>query len=66
MFEAMPEPLPEQEIEAVLAEALRGASGGLSRTVVCYMATLVARHLVDHLALAGLSVVRYPGQRLTP
>lgn len=66
MFEPVPEPVPDPEVEAVLAEALRGASGGVSRSVACYMASTSARHLVDQLALAGLSVVRYRTGNLTP
>jgi hypothetical protein len=66
MFDPVPEPVPDPEVEAVLTEALRGASGSLSRSVACFMATAVARHLVDQLALAGLAVVRYPQGKQTP
>jgi hypothetical protein len=65
MFEAVPEPVPETEVEAVLAAALRASSGTLTRPTECWMASAAARHLVDRLALAGLTVVRYPEKRLT-
>ncbi len=65
MFEATPEPVPETEVEAVLAAALRSSSGSLTRTTECWMASAAARHLVDRMALAGLTVVRYPPRKLT-
>jgi hypothetical protein len=66
MFDPMPEPVPDAELEAVLAAALRASAGGqITRPVECFMATATARHLVDRLALAGLHVVRFPPPRLT-
>ena len=65
MFDLSPEPVPDTEVEAVLAAALRASSGSLTRTTECWMAAVAARHLVDRLALAGLTVVRYPGRKLT-
>ncbi len=69
MFESAPQsvlqPVPDDEVEAVLAAALRGAGGQLSRSTECFMASAAARHLVDRLALAGLRVVRFPDRRVT-
>jgi hypothetical protein len=65
MFEASPEPVPDEELEAVLAAALRSSGGQLTRSAEYFMATAAARHLVDRLALAGLRVVRFPDRRLT-
>ena len=65
MFDLPLEPVPDDEVEAVLAAALRSSGGQLTRSVECYMASAAARHLVDRLALAGLRVVRYPERRLT-
>jgi hypothetical protein len=65
MFDPAPEPVPDTELEAVLEAALRSSGGQISRPTECFMATVAARHLVDRLALAGLHVVRFPGQRLT-
>ena len=65
MFEVPPEPVPDAEVEAVLAAALRSSSGRLTRPAECFMAGMAARHLVDQLALAGLHIVRFPGRRLT-
>jgi hypothetical protein len=58
-------PIPDAELEEVLAAALRSSSGRLSRSAECFMASAAARHLVDRLALAGLLVVRVPERRLT-
>ena len=65
MFEALPEPVPDDEVEAVLAAALRSSGGQLTRQTECFMAGAAARHLVDRLALAGLRIVRFPDRRLT-
>jgi hypothetical protein len=65
MFNVSPEPVPDDELEAVLAAALRSSGGRLTRPTDCFMATAVARHLVDRMALAGLRVVRFPERRLT-
>jgi hypothetical protein len=65
MFDPSPEPVPDAELEAVLAAALRSSSGQITRAAECFMATAAARHLVDRLALAGLRVVRITERRLT-
>jgi hypothetical protein len=65
MFDVPPETVSDDELEAVLAAALRASGGQLTRPTECFMATTAARHLVDRLALAGLRVVRVPGPRLT-
>jgi hypothetical protein len=65
MFDVSPDPVPDDEVEAVLAAALRSSGGQLTRPTECFMATAVASHLVDRLALAGLRVVRFPDRRLT-
>lgn len=65
MFDPVPERVADNEVEAVLAAALRSGSGGLTRATECWMASAAARHLVDRLALAGYAVVRYPRIRLT-
>jgi hypothetical protein len=65
MFDPTPELVPDAELEAVLAAALRSSGGQLTRPIECFMATTAARHLVDRLALAGLCVVRFPAPRLT-
>jgi hypothetical protein len=65
MFDPVPEPVAEREVEAVLEAALRSSAGGLSRQAECWMAAASARHLMDRLALAGLTVVRYPAKKLT-
>ncbi len=65
MFDSFPEPINDAELEAVLTAALRCSSGQLTRLTECWMATVSARHLVDQLALAGLTVVRLAERRLT-
>lgn len=65
MFDITPDPIPDDELEAVLAAALRSSSGQVSRTTECFMATAAARHLVDRLALAGLRVIRVSPARFT-
>jgi hypothetical protein len=65
MFDIPPEPVTDDELEAILAAALRSSGGQLTRSTECFMATASARHLVDRLALAGLCVVRFSGRRLT-
>ncbi len=65
MFDVAPQPVPDEEVEAVLAAALRSSGNQLTHATECFMAGAAARHLVDRLALAGLSVVRFPERRLT-
>nr|WP_294505147.1 hypothetical protein [uncultured Rhodopila sp.] len=65
MFDDAPAPIDDAELEAVLTAALRSSSGQLTRSTECWMATIAARHLVDQLALAGLTVVRLAQRRLT-
>jgi hypothetical protein len=66
MFDPIPEPVPDTEVEAVLAAALRSSGGGhITRPTECFMATAAASRLVDSLALAGLHIVRFPVRRLT-
>lgn len=65
MFDDAPTPIDDAELEAVLTAALRCSGGQLTRSTECWMATISARHLVDQLALAGLSVVRLAQRRLT-
>jgi hypothetical protein len=65
MFDPFPEPVPDAELEAVLFAALRSSGAQITRPTECFMATAVARHLVDRIALAGLHVVRFPDRRLT-
>jgi hypothetical protein len=65
MFDSFPEPIDDAELEAVLAPALRCSGGQLTRPTECWMASVAARHLVDQLALAGLTVVRPGVRRLT-
>jgi hypothetical protein len=65
MFDLLPEPVPDAEVEAVLTAALRSSGGQITRSTECFMATAAARHLVERMALAGLRVVRFPDRRLT-
>ena len=65
MFDVPPQPVPDDELEAILTAALRSSGGQLTRPTECFMAAASARHLVDRLALAGLRVVRFPDRRLT-
>jgi hypothetical protein len=65
MFDPSPEPVSDAELEAVLTAALRASGGQITRQTECFMATAVASHLVNQLALAGLRVVRFAHRRLT-
>jgi hypothetical protein len=54
-----PEPVPEVELVAILAEAIRdGRSGRLSRDAAIYLAGVSAEFVAERLALAGVLVVR--------
>jgi hypothetical protein len=64
MFDLSAELVPEDELEVVLTTALPISGGQLTRSTECWMASVVARHLVDQLSLAGLKVVRFPEPRL--
>ena len=55
---SLPEPVPHDELDAVLAAALRASMG--SREASCFMASVAAAHLVNRMALAGIRVVRVP------
>ena len=53
------EPVPDEDVVAILAAAIRDAKGGrMTREAEIFMASLCAEHLVDRLALAGVTVVR--------
>jgi hypothetical protein len=53
------ETVPEEELAAVLAAAIRdGRSGTMTREAELFLASVSAEFLVDRLALAGFSVVR--------
>jgi hypothetical protein len=60
MFDAAPfEPAAWEEVEATLAEAIRSSAGGqMTRNAEVFLAGVCARHLSDHLALAGFVVMR--------
>jgi hypothetical protein len=60
MFDAGPfEPAAWEEIEAALAEAIRSSAGGqMTRNAEVFLAGVGAKHLTDHLALAGFVFMR--------
>lgn len=64
MFDVCPfEPVASQEIELALTEAIRSSAGGqMTRNIEVFLAGVCARHLSDHLALAGFIVMRRPDQ----
>ena len=60
MFGPLPfEPVCPEEIEAALAEAIRSSAGGqMTRSAEVFLAGVCAKHLTDHLALAGFVIMR--------
>jgi hypothetical protein len=60
MFNAAPQkPVDWVEVEATLAEAIRSSAGGkMTRSSEVFLAGVCAKHLTDHLVLAGFLVVR--------
>ena len=63
MFSAAPfEPVDWADVEALLADALRSSAGGqMTRNAKVFLAGICAKHLADHLALAGFIVMRRSG-----
>jgi hypothetical protein len=50
-----------EEVEAVLADAIRSSAGGqMTRNVEVFLAGVCAKHLTDKLALAGFVFIRRP------
>ena len=48
-----------EEVEAALTEAVRSSGGGqMTRYAEVFLAGLCAKHLADHLAIAGFIVMR--------
>jgi hypothetical protein len=60
MFEPAPfEPVTPEEIEAALTDAIRSSAGGqMMRSAEVFLAGLCAKHLTDHLMLAGYMFMR--------
>jgi hypothetical protein len=60
MFNAAPcKPIDWAEVEAALAEAIRSSAGGqMTRSAEVFLASVCAKHLTEHLVLAGLLVMR--------
>jgi hypothetical protein len=52
------EPVPDDELTAVLSAALGASGGQITRPTACWMASVAADHPVSRMALAGLKVVR--------
>lgn len=65
MFDPADPPLSDTEFAAVLRTALRAGGGGVTHAGSCHMAAIVAEHLVERLAEAGIQAVRVPSTRLT-
>ena len=54
------EPIPDTDVAAVLAAAIRDGKGGtMSREAGMYLAGVCAEFLVERMALAGLVVMRH-------
>jgi hypothetical protein len=62
MFNAGPfEPVAWEEVEALVAEAIRSTAGGqMTRNAEVFLAGVCATHLTDKLALAGFVLMRRP------
>ncbi len=56
----LPEPVPDDELEATLAAALRSGGGKITRAMSCEMACVVSEHLVTWLAMKGIRAIRVP------
>ncbi len=56
----LPEPVPDDELEAALTAALRSGGGKITRALSCEMAGVVSEHLVTWLAMEGIRAVRVP------
>ena len=57
------EAVPEEELAAVLAAAIRdGKAGTMTREAALFLAGVSANFLVDRLVLAGLVVMRRAGE----
>ena len=53
------EPAMWEDVEAILAEAIRSSAGGqMTRSAEAFLAGVCAKHLCDHLALAGFILMR--------
>ena len=53
------QPATWEEIEALLAEAIRSSAGGqMTRNAEVFLAGVCARHLTDKLVLAGFMFMR--------
>ena len=54
------EPVAREEVEAALTEAIRSSAGGqMTSGMESFLASVCAKHLSEHLALAGFVVMRH-------
>ena len=60
MFDLPFEPVPDDELEAVLVAALRASGGSMTHETSCWMASVAATHLVNRMHWAGFRVVKGP------
>jgi hypothetical protein len=60
MFDLCPfERVSHEEVETLLTEAIRSSGGGqMTRNAEVFLAGLCAKHLTEHLTLAGLVFMR--------